>query len=185
MLPFARARTVLVRCSAEMPVVSPCRTSTETVKAVPSGASLAATIGAQVQAARIIGRHRRADDAAAIADDEGHLLGGAEGCRADEVALVLAVVVVGDDDERPATDRLDRLVHGLLDDHGIVSARQAAQTGVGEQIVGRDGGPRSPARSPRPCRATPRLPSGCRSASRHRASRRYGERNRRAACRSP
>ena len=33
------------RCSAEMPVVSPCFTSTETVKAVPSGASLAATIG--------------------------------------------------------------------------------------------------------------------------------------------
>ena len=45
MLPLASARTVLQRCSAEMPVVMPCLTSTETVKAVPSGASFAATIG--------------------------------------------------------------------------------------------------------------------------------------------
>src|SRR5690349_21793274 len=47
LLPLASARTVLVRSSAEMPVVSPCRTSTETVKAVPSGASLSATIGSR------------------------------------------------------------------------------------------------------------------------------------------
>ncbi len=44
-LPLARPRTVLLRCSAEMPVVKPCLISTETVKAVPCGASLAATIG--------------------------------------------------------------------------------------------------------------------------------------------
>ena len=47
MLPLASARTVFERCSAEMPVVRPCLTSTETVKAVPSGASLIATIGAR------------------------------------------------------------------------------------------------------------------------------------------
>ena len=47
MLPLASARTVLQRCSAEMPVVMPCLTSTETVKAVPSGASFIATIGAR------------------------------------------------------------------------------------------------------------------------------------------
>ncbi len=47
MLPLDRARTVLARCSAEMPVVRPCLTSTVTVKAVPSGASLAATMGAR------------------------------------------------------------------------------------------------------------------------------------------
>jgi hypothetical protein len=45
MLGLASARTVLQRCSAEMPVVMPCLTSTETVKAVPSGASFTATIG--------------------------------------------------------------------------------------------------------------------------------------------
>ena len=47
MLRLASARTVFVRCSAEMPVVSPWRTSADTVKAVPSGASLVATIGAR------------------------------------------------------------------------------------------------------------------------------------------
>ncbi len=45
MLRFASALTVLQRCSAEMPVVMPCLTSTEMVKAVPSGASFAATMG--------------------------------------------------------------------------------------------------------------------------------------------
>ena len=47
LLPLASARTVLLRSSAEMPVVKPWRTSTETVKAVPSGASFAATIGSR------------------------------------------------------------------------------------------------------------------------------------------
>ncbi len=47
LLPLASARTVLVRSSAEMPVVRPWRTSTDTVNAVPSGASLLATIGSR------------------------------------------------------------------------------------------------------------------------------------------
>ena len=47
LLSLASARTVLQRSSAEMPVVRPCRTSTETVKAVPSGASFSATIGSR------------------------------------------------------------------------------------------------------------------------------------------
>src|SRR5215471_739084 len=47
LLGLASARTVLVRSSAEMPVVSPWRTSTETVKAVPSGASFNATMGSR------------------------------------------------------------------------------------------------------------------------------------------
>ena len=38
---------MLLRCSAEIPVVRPCRVSTETVNAVPSGASFIATIGAR------------------------------------------------------------------------------------------------------------------------------------------
>src|SRR5215831_2760282 len=47
LLGLASARTVLVRSSAEMPVVSPWRTSTETVNAVPSGASFSATMGSR------------------------------------------------------------------------------------------------------------------------------------------
>src|SRR3954447_22893095 len=58
MLWFASARTVFVRCSAEMPVVSPWRVSTETVNAVPSGASFIATIGSSLRrraSARVTG----------------------------------------------------------------------------------------------------------------------------------
>src|SRR5213593_2468164 len=79
LLPLASARTVLVRSSAEMPVVSPWRTSTDTVKAVG-----------------LLGGERRADDARGVADDEGHLLRRAERRRDEQIAFVLAVVVVGD-----------------------------------------------------------------------------------------
>ena len=47
---------VLQRSSAEMPVVMPWRKSTETVKAVPSGASLSATIGCSLRRARLLAR---------------------------------------------------------------------------------------------------------------------------------
>ena len=53
MLPLASARTVLQRCSAEMPVVRPCFTSTVTVKAVPSGASFGGDHRREVEAARL------------------------------------------------------------------------------------------------------------------------------------
>src|SRR6202023_3615481 len=50
------------------------------------------------QPPRILGRDRRADDARGVADDKGHLLGGTQrGCD-NEVALALAIVVVGDND---------------------------------------------------------------------------------------
>ena len=106
LLPLASARTVLVRSSAEMPVVSPCCTSTETVKAVPSGASFAATIGSRCRRLRVLGAERRADDAGGVADDEGHLLRRAERGGDEQIALVLAVVVVGDDDDLAAGEGL-------------------------------------------------------------------------------
>ena len=109
-LPLASARTVLQRCSAEMPVVRPWWASTETVKAVPSGALFCATMGARCRRP-VLQRQRRADHAAAMADDEGHFLGGAERGRDDEIALVLAVVVVGHDDDFAARDRLDGLCY--------------------------------------------------------------------------
>ena len=96
-----------------MPVVRPCCASTETVKAVPSGASFIATIGARCRRRASSRGQRRADDAAAVADDEGHLLGRAERGGDDQIALVLAVVVVGDDDDFAARDRLDRLGDGM------------------------------------------------------------------------
>ena len=51
------------------------------------------------QPPRILGRDRRADDAGGVADDERHLLRGAERGRDDQIALALAVVVIGHDDE--------------------------------------------------------------------------------------
>ena len=53
MLPLASARTVVERSSAEMPVVTPWRKSTDTVKAVPSGASLSRDHRVEVEAARV------------------------------------------------------------------------------------------------------------------------------------
>ena len=63
----------------------------------------------KVQSSGVGGGHRRADDAAAIADDEGHFFRRAQRGGANEIAFVLAVAVVGDDDDFAARDRLDRL----------------------------------------------------------------------------
>ena len=69
------------------------------------------------QPARILGGDRRADDAGGMADDEGHLLGGAERGRDDQIALALAVVIIGDDDDfavgKGLQNFLDRIGHFL------------------------------------------------------------------------
>ena len=83
MLWLASARTVLVRCSAEMPVVSPCLH----VDRHREGGAERRVVGRhhriEPQPARLVGRQGRADDAAGVADDEGHLLGRAERGRDD------------------------------------------------------------------------------------------------------
>jgi hypothetical protein len=48
---------------------------------------------------RVLGGDRGADDARGVPDDEGHLVGGAKRGGNDQVALALAVVVVGHDDD--------------------------------------------------------------------------------------
>ena len=58
----------------------------------------------QLQAARRLARHRRADDAGGVADDEADLLRRGMDGGDDQVALVLAVVVVGDDDDLAALE---------------------------------------------------------------------------------
>ena len=67
-----------------------------------------------MEPASLLARHRRANDAAAVPDDEGHLLGRAKGSRTDEVAFVLPVVVVRHDHDLAARDRLDGLVDIVL-----------------------------------------------------------------------
>ena len=70
------------------------------------------------QPPRIFGGDRRADNARGVADDERHLLRGAERGRDDQVALAFAVVIVGDDDDFAIGKRLqnfgDRMGHECL-----------------------------------------------------------------------
>ncbi|KAF0211484.1 MAG: hypothetical protein FD172_1899 [Methylocystaceae bacterium] len=60
-----------------------------------------------MQATRLLQRERRADDPARMADDEGHFLGRAERGGDDEVAFVLAIVVIGDDNDFATGHGLD------------------------------------------------------------------------------
>ena len=104
LLPLASARTVLVRSSAEIPVVSPWRTSTDTVNAVPSGASLSATMGSRCR--------RRASSGASGAQTMPEvwrmmnaIFSGVHRLRGDkQIAFVLAIVIIGDDDDLAARE---------------------------------------------------------------------------------
>ena len=88
-----------------------------------------------MQPARVVGSDWRAHDAAAIADDEGHLFRRAERLAgADQIAFVLAIVVVRDDDEVASGDGLD----GVGDGEKHVESIGRRRRGV-EKIVRRDG----------------------------------------------
>ena len=110
MLPLASARTVFdALLGRDAGRRARAGTSTDTVKAVPSGASLAATIGSR--------RSRRASAAVSGAQTMPQvwrmmkaIFSGVQSDGGDDqVALVLAVVVVGDDDDLAAREGLDRL----------------------------------------------------------------------------
>ena len=101
---------VRLRSAAEMPVVTPSRASTETVNAVPSGASLWSVIGRRPSSsARSSVRQRQISPRACVAMK---LIasGVANWAAIVEVALVLAVRVVDDDDHAALADVLDRLL---------------------------------------------------------------------------
>jgi hypothetical protein len=68
----------------------------------------------EVQPARLLGRQRRADDARRIANDEGHLFRRAQARRDEQVAFVLAVVVVGHDEDFAAGKSGDRSLDPLM-----------------------------------------------------------------------
>jgi hypothetical protein len=87
----------------------------------------------EVQPPRIVAGQRNADDAAAIADDERHLLGCAKRSGDDQVALVLAIVVIGDGDDLATGESLDGVCDGIEHVESL-KARWAA-----EKIVRRDG----------------------------------------------
>ena len=76
----------------------------------------------QMQASRDLAGQGRGDDAAGVADDEGHLLRGRVHRGQDQITLVLAVVVVGDDDDLAPAEGFDRLSDaGLRHEFGLLT----------------------------------------------------------------
>ena len=65
---------------------------------------------AEVELAGALGGDRRADQARGVVEEERDLVGRRRLGRHDQVALVLAVLVVDDDDDLATTDRLDRVL---------------------------------------------------------------------------
>ena len=121
----------------------------------------------EMQTPRLVRAERGADNARGVADDERHLLRRAQARRDEQVALVLAVVVIGDDNDFAARKGgdggADVLVAYRLP---FGSASLAAQTAMPAfrrpGRAGADNGPQSrtppwPRRSARPgCRRTGR-----------------------------
>ena len=101
---------VCARSCAEMPVVMPSRASTETVKAVWKADSFFAAIRSRPELVAAIGREREADQPPTVGRHEVDRLGRRELGRQCEIALVLAVLGVADDDHVAGADVLDRLL---------------------------------------------------------------------------
>ena len=101
---------VWARSWAEMPVVTPSLASTATVNAVCSGSLVLGRHQVEAERVAAFGGQRQADQAAALFRHEIDRLRGGELGRHRQVALVLAVLVVADDDHPPAADLLDRLL---------------------------------------------------------------------------
>ena len=92
-----------------MPVVTPSRASTMTVNAVPSGASLWSVIGRRPSWSARSSVRQRQIEPARVGRHEVDRLGRRELRGDHQVALVLAVRVVDDDDHAALADLLDRL----------------------------------------------------------------------------
>ena len=82
----------------EMPVVTPSAASIETVKLVRCSRSVSLTIERQPQLLAALARQREADQAAAVARHEIDVLGAHVVRGHDQVAFVLAILVVHDHD---------------------------------------------------------------------------------------
>ena len=101
---------VRARSAAEMPVEMPSRASIETVNAVPCGASFWSVIWRRPSSSQRSGVRQRQIRPAAVGRHEVDRVGRHELRRDRQVALVLAILVVDDDDEPARADLLDRVL---------------------------------------------------------------------------
>ena len=68
----------------------------------------------EMQPPRLFQRERRTDDARRVADDERHFLRRAQRAGDEQIAFVLAVVVIGDNDDLAAGERGDGVSDTLV-----------------------------------------------------------------------
>ena len=103
---FARTRIVVARSVAEIPVVTPFRASTVTVKLHPRdwAFSSARTIRGQPELHSSILCHGDTDQTAALLDHEVDVRGGGLLGRHDQVRFILAIMAVSNDDQLPFTN---------------------------------------------------------------------------------
>ena len=95
------------------------------------GCFVAGHHGIQVQALGVVLGDRGAEDAAGVADHEADLVGRGLGRRHDQVALVLAVVVVHDHDQLARRDGGDGVVDGVeFSGHVVIAASPGSATSV-------------------------------------------------------
>ena len=105
------ACTVRARSAAEMPVVTPSAASIDTVKAVPVVRAVARGHRRQVQALAALAGQRQADQAAAEARHEVDGLGRDVVGRQHQVAFVLAVFLIDQDDHAAGAHVGDDVLH--------------------------------------------------------------------------
>ncbi len=89
----------------------------------------------QIQPPCDLAGQRRTDDAAGMADNERHLFRRRVHRGEDQIALVLAVVIVGDDDDLAGGERLDRLADtGLGQGRPLRGSRPATKPVGGKKF---------------------------------------------------
>ena len=91
-----------------MPVVTPSRASMDSVKAVPKLRGILGRHGRKAQVVEALFGHGEADEAASVAGHEVDGFGSDFFGGHGEVAFVLAVFVVNDDDHAAGADLVER-----------------------------------------------------------------------------
>ena len=129
---------VCARSCAEMPVVTPSRASIETVNAVSKRRLVLGRHQVEAELVAALRRQRQADQAAAVLGHEVDRLGRRELGGERQVALVLAVLGVDDDDHLAGADVGDRVLDrgeaGVVRSCRLHSSRHQLLDVLGEYV---------------------------------------------------